>query len=303
MLWLILSIAAALAWSIGAFIDNYQTDVIFNKKLPESMKIINGISYLIAAAVFFFVVRPETIEIWQIVLLMLSGIFASLSSIPYFAGLKYEEATGAAIYYQLIPIIYLIAGWSIFNEPITPRQIIGFIVIIIAPILIIFSRKTIRSRRKEYASAFFFILYVILAATSGILSTRVGEDVSFTTVFFYFLLGRGLSDVTLFATHANWQKRIKYIWHHKRAPFLITVIITQIITIFAEASSRWSLILGVAALAAVVTNASELIITFVLGIILSAIWPKFGREKLTRHVVVAHLLAVILCVIGIIILQ
>ena len=74
-------------------------------------------------------------------------------------------------------------------------------------------------------------------------------------------------------------------------------------TIAAEFASRWSLILGVAALASVVANVAELILTFVLGLVLSAIWPKFGREKLNRHIIIAHLLAVVLCITGIIILQ
>lgn len=303
MTWIFLSLFAALGYSICAFIDNYQTDVVFSKKIPQSQKIVNGISYIILAIAIFIFARPAAIENWQIGLLILSGAIASLSSIPYYLGLKNEEATGAAIYYQLIPLIYLLVGWLVFREPIELRQIIGFIVVIIAPILIIFSRKRPRSRRKEFVSALFFILYAITAAASGLLSTKIGENIPFSTVFFYFLLGRGVSDLALYACHKSWQQRMKFIWRRKRKIFLPAIITNQLITAAAEAANRYALILGVAALSSVITNAAELILTFILGIVLSIIWPKFGREKLTRHVVIAHLLAVILCVIGIIILQ
>ena len=267
------------------------------------MKIANGISYIIAALVLLFVAPPAPIETWQALLLIASGVLASISSIPYFMGLKNEEATGATIYYQLIPVIYLLVGWLVFREPISLRQIIGFVVIIIAPVIIIFSRKRPRSRRKEVVSALFLLLYVAFNATSGILSTKVGGELPFTTVFFYLLIGRGFMDIFLFATNKSWQQRIKFILRRKRAQFLSLITINQVLTVVAEAASRMSLIAGVAALASVVANASQLILTFVLGIILSAIWPKFGREKLNRHVIIAHLLAVILCVSGIIILQ
>ena len=267
------------------------------------MKVVNGITYLILVAVLYFVMPPEVIENWQIGLLILSGALASLASIPYFLGLKNEEATGATIYYQLIPLIYLIVGWSIFHEPITLRQVLGFIIIIIAPILIVFSRKRPRSRRKGFISALFFILYVVTVATSGLISTKVGESIPFFTVFFYFMLGRGITDVVLFILNKSWQQRMKYIWRRKRKVFLPTIIFNQIMTIAAEFASRWSLILGVAALASVIANVAELILTFVLGLVLSAIWPKFGREKLNRHIIIAHLLAVVLCITGIIILQ
>lgn len=303
MTWLFLSLFAAFAWSIGAFIDNYQTDVVFSKKTPQAMKIVNGITYMVVVAIMLFVAPPETIETWRIALLMISGALASLASIPYFLGLKNEEATGAAIYYQLIPIIYLIVGWTFFNEPITIRQIIGFFVTISAPVIIIFSRKRPRSRRKEFVSALFFLCFVIMSASSGLLSTRVGEDIPFLTMFFWFLLGRGLCDITLHFINPSWRERMKYIWRRKRKIFLPTILLNQAITIAAEGAARWALILGVAALSSVVINASELVMTFILGLVLSAIWPKFGREKLTRHVVIAHLLAIILCVSGIIILQ
>ena len=303
MTWLLLSLFAALACSICTFVDNFQTDVVFSKKTPQAMKVVNGITYLILVAVLYFVMPPEIIENWQIGLLVLSGALASLASIPYFLGLKNEEATGATIYYQLIPLIYLIVGWSIFHEPITLRQVLGFIIIIIAPILIVFSRKRPRSRRKGFISALFFILYVVTVATSGLISTKVGESIPFFTVFFYFMLGRGITDVVLFILNKSWQQRMKYIWRRKRKVFLPTIIFNQIMTIAAEFASRWSLILGVAALASVVANVAELILTFVLGLVLSAIWPKFGREKLNRHIIIAHLLAVVLCITGIIILQ
>ena len=47
MLWLILCIIAALTWSVSAFIDNYQTDVIFKGKTPQGMKVLNGPVYIL----------------------------------------------------------------------------------------------------------------------------------------------------------------------------------------------------------------------------------------------------------------
>ena len=64
-----------------------------------------------------------------------------------------------------------------------------------------------------------------------------------------------------------------------------------------------ALTLGPVAIVSVVANASMMILTFVLGIILTIIWPNFGREKLKKRRVLAHLVATVLAVIGIIMLQ
>ena len=93
---------------------------------------------------------------------------------------------------------------------------------------------------------------------------------------------------------------MKFIWRRKKWQFLFAEGTNQIICIIAEFLSRYALIIGVASLISVTYNVLELIFTFALGIILSIIWPKFGREKLNRHVVIAHFIAPILATIGII---
>ena len=303
MLWLILSLFAALGWSIASFFDNYATDVVFRAKTPQAMKILNGIVYLVLAAIMFFVAPPEQIELWQAALLLLSGVVTSSASIFYYQGLKTEEATSATIYYQLIPVLYLIIGWIFFNETISLQQFLGFFIILSAPIIVIFSRKRPKSRRKEVAAGLFFLIYTIMAGASGLLSTEVGKDMNYQTVFFYFILGRGMMDILLYLCNKSWRQRILYIMRRKKKQFLAATLSGTLISLAGEFAYRQSLILGVTALASVVANASQLVITFILGIVLSLIWPKFGREKLKRHVIVAHLIAVVLCVVGVIILQ
>ncbi len=303
MLWLFLCLYAATAWSFSAFIDNYITDVIFKNKTPQAMKLLNGPIYLLVAGAIALFAGLEHTELGQTGMLILSGVLSSFASIPYYLGLKHEEATGAAIFYQIIPLIYLVADWLIFGESITGQQILGFLIILAAPAIVIFSRKRAKSRRTEMAAALLFILYDVLVVSSGLISTHFSEGINFFTMFFWYLIGRGSCNLLLMAINKPWQERFKYIWRRKRKPFIISVGINQLIHTTAEFAARAAMILGVAALASVTCNTTELIITFVLGIILSLIWPKFGREKIHRHIIIAHLLATVLAVVGIIILQ
>lgn len=110
-------------------------------------------------------------------------------------------------------------------------------------------------------------------------------------------------DIFLYLCNKSWRQRILYIMRRKKKQFLAATLSGTLISLAGEFAYRQSLILGVTALASVVANASQLVITFILGIVLSLIWPKFGREKLNKHIVRAHLVATILATIGIIILQ
>ena len=302
MLWLILCLIAAFVWSISAFIDNYQTDVIFKGKTPQAMKVLNGPVYILIAVAAGLIMRIQLPDFAQIGFLLLSGALNSVGALAYYQALKNEEATGAAIFYQLQPVLFLIVDFLLFGESITPKQIVGFLIILAAPIVIVFGRRRAKSRQMAMHAAALLILYVVIATVSAEIAVRNASTVDYRAVFCIYLFGRGLTDCIL-GFIPKYRKRHKYIMKHTPKTYVGTVVLNQCLCAFADFMYRYGLVIGVAALGSAITNAAELIMTFIMGVVLSLIWPNFGREKLHRHIVVAHIVAVLLCVAGIIIIQ
>ena len=303
MLWLILAIVNAVGYAICGFYDNYITDVIFKGKKQESIKIFYGITYIITAVICFAICGFQYVEPTAILWLLLAGVLSSTASIPYYRALKDVETTTASIFLQIIPVIYLIASFIVFGEEITPKQLIAFVIIILAPLVVIFSRRRKRMRKLELGAAGLLLMYCIFAAASGIITTRAGEGFDYNMVFGYFVLGRGIMDLIYYYANPSWRKRYKYVHKTDFKRLYTSLTIAQVVFLIAEFAGRYALIVGVPALVSVTSNALELIVVFVLGIILSILIPVFGREKLSRHIVIAHLIATILAVTGIIILQ
>lgn len=302
MLWLILCIVAALTWSFSAFIDNYQTDVIFKGNTPQAMKVLNGPVYIIISVAVALIIKFQFPSLAQTGLLLLSGALSSIGALVYYQALENEEATDAAIFYQLQPILILLIDFCIFGEKISLQQILGFIIILLAPIIVILSRKRSNSRHIAMKAGALLVIYVIFATISAEISTRSSSDIDYKAVFVLYLFGRGLMDCIL-GLVPKYRKRHKYILKRRPKAYIGTVVLNQCLCAFADFTYRYGLILSITAVASAVTNAAELVLTFTLGIILSLIWPNFGREKLQRHLIIAHIIAVILCVVGIIIIQ
>jgi hypothetical protein len=57
------------------------------------------------------------------------------------------------------------------------------------------------------------------------------------------------------------------------------------------------------AVASAASDSSTPIVIFFMGILLTLIWPEFGREKLNRKSIIVHLIATILVVVGIVLIQ
>jgi drug/metabolite transporter (DMT)-like permease len=301
MLWLALSIFVAIASSMGGFIDNYVTDVSFKGRKPEAQKIF-GIPVYFLVCLIIAIFFPLVVPLPTALALFGAGVISALASIFYYRALKSENTTGAAIFLQLSPVLYLIAGWAILGERISPLELFAFCLIIAAPLIIIFSSGK-RRKKLELRAAFLFLAYVVLAVAANIIFLNQGADTTFPAAFFYFILGKFATDLTLSLIMKSWRIRFKDVLKTARWKFIVPMTINEIMFVAVDITYRLALTLAPVAIVSVLTNSVELIATFVLGLILTAIWPIFGREKLNKRTTIAHLIATVLAAAGIIILQ
>lgn len=302
MLWLILAILVALAWSLGAFIDNYNTDVNFRGRLPQAQKVFGAVAYALTAVAIAIFWPLVPMEIMTILLLVLSGALSAVASIPYYNALKSENATGATIFVQLAPVLYLVAGWLLLGQTIGIVEILAFVVVLAAPIVVIASTGK-RQKRLEFWAAGLLMLYLLFSVSSNLVFLDVIGTQDFVTAFFWFVVGKAAMDIALVLMFKKWRVRFFNVLKIRKAKLVVPLIVNQGIYTFAEVAYRIALMLGPVAIVSVVANASMMILTFVLGLILTLIWPSFGREKLKKKTVLAHLIATILAVIGIVMLQ
>ena len=301
MQWIILCLLAALFVSISVFIDNYMTDVVFKSKKPQAIKVIDAFLYLILAIIIATIFGLKEIPITLIILAIISGAITSLASLPYYLGLRDEEATTATIFFQIIPVLCIIGDFFILGHTITQQQIYGFILILIAPFIITLARQHKKTRKLELRASLLLLAHAILYAIGSVIYAKAGQDKPDTmTLYFWFIIGRTLFDFICTIFIPSLRKRIKQVLKVSPTKLIITAVSTLVFALAGDFLLRYSYTFTTTSLATVLSNASELIITFILGIILTIIWPKFGREKLNRHIIISHLIAVILVVIGII---
>lgn len=313
-LWLVLVLVAAVGASISAFFDNYITDVFFKERTPQAAKCLYGPICLIFALSIIISYQlngntPE-ISILNLGLILLSAILSSIGSIPYYLALKTENTTGAMIFSQLSPIFYLILGFLFLGEKITGVQLIAFLILLLSSGSIIFFSKK-RSKKTEIRAALLFVLYIFMHAVAGIIYIFATRGIKTTVdnnnvVFFAYAIlmaAKGVFDTLCFVFVKKWRIRCKNVLRQSKRKVLIPIVVNQAIWFVADFALKYSQVSGQAAIVSVVSMSAELVITFILGVILTAIWPRFGREKLDRRTVVVHFLAVFLAVIGIILLE
>ena len=102
----------------------------------------------------------------------------------------------------------------------------------------------------------------------------------------------------------KWRKRFKNVFRANRRKIIRPLLAHTLFAAATDFTYRNALVVAPAvALASATTDSATPIVIFFMGLLLTIVWPKFGREKLNRKTVIVHFIATILVVTGIILIQ
>ena len=307
MNWLILVAFAVVFDSLRIFTDNYSSDVYFKGRLAVSQKIYHGISHVIIYGILLAITgfNVLNVEFLPLILLIISGVFASLSGIPYFRALELDDSTNIGIFTQLSPVFYLILGWFFLGDTFSPMQLVAFAIILSAPFLIVFTARK-RSRKIKIRAVIYAFFYVLIAVIGNLLFVKAHDSttINFVQEIGVIYLSSGVVDLILSCSIKKWRRRFFAVSKKSKGKVYVPLIANTFFGLVKQFAYRGALVVAPAvALASVASDSAEPIVIFFLGLLLTLIWPKFGREKLTRKTVLVHLIATALVVIGVVLLQ
>lgn len=306
MNWLIILAIAVISDALRIFIDNYVSDVYFKEKGAVSQKIVSGIvTPIIGIAILIFTgFNFAEVPPISIVLLLISGVLGSLAGIPYYKALEIDDSTNIGIFFQFSPILYLIIGWIIGDEQFSIIQLLACFIILAAPLLVVITAKK-RSRKVRIKAALLAFISIIFYVASG--ETFIQGNVDSINIFSEIglvLITKGLSDLLIIGSRRKLRRRLAKVVKSSRRKVLFPINISIVMRVIQEFSYRIGLIIAPSvAIASAASDAVEPAVIFFMGLLLTILWPKFGREKLQKKTVLVHFIATVLVVIGIVILR
>lgn len=302
--WLFLAIVAALASALTTFSDNYITDVLFKGRRPQAQKVFFGVAYILTAIMIVLLFPIHKVSILVMLGLIGAGAISGFASIPYYLALGKDDSTNVTILQQLSPIFYLILGRILLGEEIAGEQLVAFMVVLVAPLIVVLSTKGKR-REAKIRNVGLIIINTLVSALAGTLIVKFGGNCDFATMLFFIAIGKGLTDVGLTIALKSWRKRFRDVMRRRHSmKFWVTFISNHCLWLISDFTYYIALSLAPAvAMASAVTKTLHPIMVFSFGVVLSVLWPNFGREKVKRKAILTHLTATAVAVVGIILMQ
>ena len=306
MNWLVLVLITVAFDSSRIFIDNYISDYYFKGHGAVSQKFFYGYAFIIFSLILLIITGIDFSNPNALLIFTASGIMTSFAGIPYYRALELDDSTNLGIFIQLAPVLYLILGWLFLGETLSPLQFVSFAVIISAPLLIVFTTRK-RSRKTKIKAVFYAFIYVLIAVTSNLIFVKenaVAENLNFFTEMAFLFLGKGIGNLIIIYANPKWRRRFLSVLDSSHKKVLRPLLCSGITGVTKDFTYRAALALAPSvALASAASDSATPIVIFFMGILLTLLWPNFGREKLQRKTIFIHLIATILVVAGIILMQ
>lgn len=304
--WLLCIAVTVFASACTIFLDNYISDYYFKGHSANAQKNFYWFPFIIIGIVCVCITGVDftNIPFYVYLIFMLSGASTAIAGIFYYKALEVSDSTDFGIFSQLSPVFYLICGWLFLNQTISTHQFIAFIIILSAPILIIISTKK-RSRQVRIKAILYTIINLLIDAIGTVAFVKFSDNsINFVTSMGFVYLGKGIGNGLIMLAKPKWRKRYRFVIkssHHKAYLSLAASLALGVVNHFAK---NLSLVLAPSvAVASAITNSTKPIVIFFLGILFTLLWPRFGREKMTKKVIYVHLIATIIVVIGICLIQ
>jgi drug/metabolite transporter (DMT)-like permease len=303
-----LPIVAALAYSFGTLINNYLVDTYLNKnkEMPAALVVFAPVGLMIPIT---FLVISNGVEVffqvnmYEAAGLMLAGVIGAMSWVPYFKAFREKEPTNITILMQFFPVFALIFGFMLLGQSISTVQIGAFCLIIGAALLLAVGVRTKRKRALEIRATALVVTMTFLWALSGAIYVLVARNnASVENTYIWFLVGMVLALILLILCKAGWRKTARSFLRTKKLRKLSIVGSYWVVYTVAEFAFRAALLAMPIAVASVVSSVSQLIITFILGLVLTLFLPKVGREELTFRTITLHLVAIVMVTTGVILI-
>ena len=306
MNWLIFVVLAVFFDSSRIYTDNYSSDVYFKGRGAVSQKLFFACAFVLVApllaALSGFDFSGFT---WTATLfLFISGLLSSVAGIPYYRALELDDSTNYGIFILLAPILYLVLGWLFLGDTISMYQLIAFVIILAAPLLIFLTTRK-RSRIVKLRAISLAFLSVFISVVANLIFVKESAlEINFISEMAILFLGKGIGNFLIMAAKPSWRRRYHSVVKSSRKKVYRPLYLSLSCSLIKDFAYRAALIFApTAAIASAVSDSAEPIVIFFMGIILTLIYPKLGREKLNRKSIIIHLIATVLVVIGIILIR
>lgn len=299
MNWLAVSLIAPFTWSLV----NHAEKIILSRFFKAGgsgalMIFICAVAIPLAAVVA--IADPTVLQAGarDAGVLVASGLLYSAACFLYLKVLEQHDTSYVVPFWQLTPVFTYVFGVAILNEGVAADKLYGSIAVMVGAGLL----STRYERRKvsfDWRSVSLMCLSSALLALGFVFFKDGGEEAPFLKSLFWNQVGMGLFGAALLAAPPYRRDLISVLRENSKSVLAFNII-TQVLDIAAVAAANFAVRLAPAALVVLIEYSFQPLFVFLFGIALTAIFPRFVSEDMSRGTLIQRFLAIAIMIGGLV---
>lgn len=298
MNWFTLALTATTLWSIVVYLDKFLLDKYLKGRGVGSLILFSSLFAGFVIPILAFI-NPDVLSIGikDILLLEITGVLSSIAIICYLYALEHEDTSLVVPFFQLIPVFALILGYIFLGEVVSRKEILGGIVIVLGTIILSLEIEEEKSLRLKIKPLLLMCLASILLASTDVLYKFISVGENFFVTQFWHYVGLFIFGIALYVAIKEYRKEFQRILFKSPAPIVGANISGEILQVLANILNNKAVLLAPVFLVTLV-NANQPMLVFIMGMLLTWLFPKIITEKISRKHLLHKGVAILTIVIG-----
>lgn len=280
MIWLFAAIIPPFLWAFVNHTDKYLLSKTRHKSSVEVLMVYSTLfSLIVLPFLFYFSYANLFSSGKQIAVQFMGGILLTLSIYFYLMALKKDEASVVSPFFLLVPVFGYIFSYFLLGEVLTSKQIIACMLIIFGALILSLEFEEERKIRVRHGVLLFMTLSVMFQAGQETLFKFVTIENSLAVSFFWLHVGIAVSGFALLAFKRNLFGEFVDSLKVNGRLMLWVNFGSETVSSIAYLIRNYALLL--APIAVIMTlNGYQPVFVFILGIVLTILYPRFVTEKI-----------------------
>ncbi len=297
--WFLIALLPPIFWGITSHIDKYLLTRFFKGGAVGAVMIFSA-SIAMLLLPIIAIIHPAVLHNFNLgyLLITANGTLYLLATIPYLYALNKDDASLTIPLFQMIPVISFILGYIFLGETLTQNQIIGGLIIIISAMFISLKLSEIKKLHMEWDVFFLMALSSFLYALNFIFFKYFTLETDFWTTSFWEYIGFGLFGIFLLVFVKSFRSEFLRVIKVNRLQVLGINGVNEVLNIIAKISFNFATTLTPVTIIWIMNGLQPLFV-FILGIILTILFPKISKEDISKRTLIQRIIAIIAITFGV----
>jgi drug/metabolite transporter (DMT)-like permease len=283
-------------WAISVHLHKYLVERFFKDSNVAVLLVFTAfIGVVMLPFIWYFEPAVVSLDIKSIAIIGTAGVLYMGAMLFYLRALQSEEASVVAPFFQASPLFGYVLAYLVLGETLSPMQMAGG-GLIIAGALIVSIRFGQRRAFKLRLAALMLTCGFVLAVASLIFKI-FAIKVAFWTTTFWMFVGEAVFGAVLLMI-GPYRREFAALLRKNTGALLSINASNELINLGGGLGNRYALLFAPLSIVQAIGSTTTLFV-FAFGVVLSVVYPRLGRENLSRRELTQKGVAAVLVATGV----